>query len=78
MWYFLAVDVVGGITPPIDFRSDFAKWMDANGRTIGILLAFFIIIVCGFILWRMDKKAKQQQRTDKEENIEDNDKNDKE
>ena len=77
MMHFLSVDIAGGITPPLDYRSDLEKWIDSIDTDIALLFILLFITICCFALWKMYKTAIKKQNKD-EDTSESKDENDKE
>ena len=74
MRMFLAKDVVGGITGPVDHRSDFEKWIDSGGDTIiyaliiGILIGIFLTLGYLKIQKKLEKKENEEAQANKPKN----------
>lgn len=62
MWYFLSTDAAGGITGPVDFRSNFEKWIDSiKIDTASLLLGFFIGAFVVFLYYKLSEHIRKKQ-----------------
>lgn len=69
MLYFLASDIAGGITGPVDFRIDFGEWIDA--KNIDVLITFVLGMLLGFYIchkiFQHNKRKKEKNNKSNEE-----------